>query len=57
MAKKDTITLTRRGFVAGSSAGLIDRAAGLIGYVEQEFIPVSKDPFASLAEAVKLCDV
>jgi hydroxypyruvate isomerase len=30
---------------------------GFTGYVGQEFIPKSKDPLKSLAEAVKLCDV
>jgi len=30
---------------------------GFNGYVGQEFIPVSKDPLASLAEAVNLCNV
>lgn len=32
-------------------------ATGFKGYVAQEFIPVKKDKIASLADAIKLCDV
>jgi hydroxypyruvate isomerase len=30
---------------------------GFKGYVAQEFIPADKDPMASLAAAIKICDV
>ena len=32
-------------------------ATGFKGYVAQEFIPMKKDKIASLADAIKLCDV
>jgi hydroxypyruvate isomerase len=32
-------------------------ATGFTKYVAQEFIPASKDPLASLKQAIKICDV
>ena len=32
-------------------------ATGYDGFVAQEFIPASKDPLASLAQAIRICDV
>jgi hydroxypyruvate isomerase len=32
-------------------------ATGFNKYVAQEFIPASKDPLASLRQAIKICDV
>jgi hydroxypyruvate isomerase len=32
-------------------------ATGFNKYIAQEFIPASKDPLASLRQAIKICDV